>query len=145
MSAPNPTRTKRAYLQELALALPILDGDGPGQVAVIVGGGHIQRLGGVVGEDVRKDGVLHEVVEAAAGVLVELHEVLEVGELGVAPQAGRRLRRLALEQVLEAAGQELVGGVALVGGVEGEQDGGAVRQEQLQARVLYSVSNRCIW
>ena len=62
--------------------------DGLGEVAVRgrreeVEGGRV-----VVGEDPGKDGVLVEVVVGAAGDRVEVHEVLEVGELAPLPLLG---------------------------------------------------------
>jgi len=75
-------------LQELLLSVLVLDGNRPGQVAVVLGRAQVKAVRRVVAEDVREDRVLHEVVEGTAGEFVKLHEVLEVAHLVVAPQAG---------------------------------------------------------
>lgn len=68
----------------------------------------VERLAGVVAQDEREHRVLHEVVEGAAGVLVEMREVLKVGDLARAPQLGERRDVAVLQQVGQVRGQDVV-------------------------------------
>lgn len=78
--------------------------DRPVDVGVL----QVERLAGVVAQDEREHRVLHEVVEGAAGVLVEVREVLEVGDLARAPQLGERRDVAVLQQVWQVRGQDVV-------------------------------------
>lgn len=75
---------------------------------VDVGVLQVERLTGVVAQDKREHGVLHEVVEGAASVLVEMREVLKVGDLARAPQLGERRDVAVLQQVGQVRGQDVV-------------------------------------
>lgn len=78
--------------------------DGPVDVGVL----QVERLAGVIPQDEREHRVLHEVVEGAAGVLVEMREVLEVGDLPRAPQLSERRDVAVLQQVGQVGGQDVV-------------------------------------
>lgn len=78
--------------------------DPPVDVGVL----QVERLAGVVAQDEREHRVLHEVVEGAAGVLVKVREVLEVGDLARAPQLGERRDVAVLQQVGQVRGQDVV-------------------------------------
>lgn len=82
----------------------------------------VERLAGVVAQDERKHRVLHEVVEGAAGVLVEVREVLKVGDLARAPQLGERRDVAVLQQVGQVRGQDVV--VDVVAELEGGSEEG---------------------
>lgn len=86
----HPTHLKQALIP---LCPPRTDP--PVDVGVL----QVERLAGVVAQDEREHRVLHEVVEGAAGVLVEVREVFEVGDLARAPQLGERRDVAVLQQV----------------------------------------------
>ena len=52
----------------------------------------VQLMGMVVGQDEGEDGVLHEIVESPPSQLVQLHQVLKVGDLSLLPAVGGRGR-----------------------------------------------------
>lgn len=78
--------------------------DGPVDAGVL----QVERLAGVIPQDEREHRVLHEVVERAAGVLVEMREVLKVGDLPRAPQLSECRDVAVLEQVGQVRGQDVV-------------------------------------
>lgn len=78
--------------------------DGPVDVGVL----QVERLAGVIPQDEREHRVLHEVVERTAGVLVEMREVLEVGDLPRTPQLSERRDVAVLQQVGQVGGQDVV-------------------------------------
>ena len=59
----------------------------------------VQRVTRVLAQNEREDGILHEVVEGAAGHLVEGHEVLEVSDPSVEPVLLDRGQVLSLYHV----------------------------------------------
>lgn len=75
---------------------------------VDVGVLQVERLASVVTQDEREHRVLHEVVEGAASMLVEVRQVLEVGDLARAPQLGERRDVAVLQQVGQVRGQDVV-------------------------------------
>lgn len=68
----------------------------------------IQSFADVVSQDEGKDGILHEVIEWAAGVLVEMGKVLKVGYLSWAPQVRERADVAVFQQVRKIWGQDVV-------------------------------------
>lgn len=68
----------------------------------------VERLAGVISQDEGEHGVLHEVVEGAARVLVEVREVLEVRDLTRAPELRERCDVSVLQQVGQVRGQDVV-------------------------------------
>ena len=83
-------------LAELRQTVGCLGAHGPTEIAE---GGRIvqiQFVAVVIGQNPGKDGILHEIVVGATGQRVEVHEILEVGDLAAAPAL--RHRRLAHER-----------------------------------------------
>lgn len=68
----------------------------------------VERLAGVIPQDEREHRVLHEVIEGAPGMLVEMREVLEVGDLPRTPQLSERRDVAVLQQVGQVGGQDVV-------------------------------------
>lgn len=68
----------------------------------------VESLVGVISQDKGEHRVLHEVVEGAAGVLVEMREVLEVGDLTRAPKLRECRDVSVLQQVGKIRGQYVV-------------------------------------
>lgn len=80
------------------------ESDSPVDVGVL----QVDALAGVVSEDEREHRVLHQVVEGAPGVLVQVRQVLEVGDLTRAPELSERRDVPVLQQVREVRGQDVV-------------------------------------
>lgn len=78
--------------------------DWPVDVGVL----QVERLTGVISQDEREHRVLHEVVEGAARMLVEMREVLEVRDLSRAPQLSERCDVSMFQQVGQIRGQDVV-------------------------------------
>lgn len=68
----------------------------------------VEQLTGVISQDEREHRVLHEVVEGAARMLVEMREVLEVRDLSRAPQLSERRDVSVFQQVGQIRGQDVV-------------------------------------
>lgn len=68
----------------------------------------VQSLTDVVSQDEGEDGILHEIVEGAARVLVEMGEVLKVGYLSWAPQVREGGNVAVLQQVGQLWRQDVV-------------------------------------
>lgn len=78
--------------------------NGPVDVWVL----QVETLTGVIPQDEREHRVLHEVVEGAARVLVEVREVLEVRDLSRAPQLRQRRDVSVFQQVGQIGSQDVV-------------------------------------
>jgi hypothetical protein len=84
---PHLTSTSHLFeaLASLCLALGAESAHRPPQVAEGCTVVQVELRAGHVRNDVREDGVLREVVERAAGQLVEVHEIREVAERPLEP------------------------------------------------------------
>lgn len=76
--------------------LRVLGSDGLGKVSVYLGVGEIDAGGAVVAEDPREHVVLVEVIVGPPTILVQQHQVLEIGDASFAPP----LRELAVLELL---------------------------------------------
>lgn len=77
---------------------------GPVDVGVL----QVQRLARVIPQDEWEHRILHEVVEGAARMLVEMGQVLKVGDLSRTPQVSERGYVSVFQQVGQIRGQDVV-------------------------------------
>eukprot|EP00160_Parvularia_atlantis_P020755 Unigene8732_Nuclearia_a/m.26721 Unigene8732_Nuclearia_a/g.26721 ORF Unigene8732_Nuclearia_a/g.26721 Unigene8732_Nuclearia_a/m.26721 type:complete len:448 (+) Unigene8732_Nuclearia_a:817-2160(+) len=133
-------------LEELLQPLGALRAHRLGQVAERRRVGQIKLGRAVVGQHKREDRVLRQVIERAAGDLVQVHQVLKVGYLPAEPSLLHQPRLLALVLlVLDAVRQVhrhqlVVHVVARRYRRKGEQVRLAVREEDLERIVLEQVA-----
>lgn len=93
------------HIQDDGYPLCIMQGvSQPVDVCVL----QVDGFADVVAEDEGEHRVLHEVVERAARVFVEVRQVLEVCDLTGAPQLGERRDVPVLQQVGKVRGQDVV-------------------------------------
>jgi hypothetical protein len=67
---------------------------------VILFQGQIEGLSCVVTQDMRVNWILHEVIESAARIFIQLHQVLVVANSTLLPQVGCVFNRLTLDDIL---------------------------------------------